>query len=115
MSISASGTVGKALTASNWKGIAVMREWFKPGNPQTPKQVNVRTAFTLLNVYWKVVTPTDKELWKALASGQALTPMNVFMKAGMKAYALDPGTEVVPTDVAYTGLPGAEVWVWNAP
>lgn len=113
MGVSASGTIGKTLTASNWKGISLMRVWFKPSNPRTDKQVHVRGAMTLLVNYWKTVTPTDKELWKALASGKPLTGMNVFMRAGMNAYVLDPGVEVTPTNCSYTGTPGAESWSWN--
>lgn len=45
-SISASGTVAKALTASIWKGIAYMREWFTPQNPDTAGQQWIRLIFS---------------------------------------------------------------------
>lgn len=45
-SISASGSVAKALTAGTWKGIAWMREWFTPQNPQTAGQDWIRLIFS---------------------------------------------------------------------
>lgn len=45
-SISASGTVAKALTACTWKGIAYMREWFTPQNPNTAGQQWIRLIFS---------------------------------------------------------------------
>lgn len=44
-SISASGSVANALTACTWKGIAYMREWFRPQNPQTAGQDWIRLIF----------------------------------------------------------------------
>jgi len=45
MSMSASGTLGKALVYFGWKGINVVREWLKPGNPKTADQGDVRIVF----------------------------------------------------------------------
>lgn len=44
-SMSASGTIGKAMVHFVWKGISVVREWLKPGNPQTANQGDVRIVF----------------------------------------------------------------------
>jgi len=38
MSMSASGTLGKALTFFGWKGSNVVRQWLKPANPMSPGQ-----------------------------------------------------------------------------
>lgn len=45
LSISASGTVAKMLTAATWKGIAYMREWFRPQNPKSDGQNWIRAIF----------------------------------------------------------------------
>lgn len=42
MSGSASGSFGKAMVAFSWKGIAVVRKWLKPSNPQSADQGDVR-------------------------------------------------------------------------
>jgi len=44
-SMSASGTIGKAMVHFGWKGINVVREWLKPSNPQTADQGDVRIVF----------------------------------------------------------------------
>jgi len=42
MSMSAAGALGKALVFFPWKGLAVVREWLKPANPQSTGQGNQR-------------------------------------------------------------------------
>lgn len=44
-SLSASGTIGKAMVHFGWKGINVVREWLKPTNPKTANQGDVRIVF----------------------------------------------------------------------
>lgn len=44
-SISATGTIGKAMVHFVWKGISVVREWLKPSNPKLPDQGDVRIVF----------------------------------------------------------------------
>ena len=41
-SMSASGSIGKAMVHFTWKGISVVREWIKPTNTKTSKQGDVR-------------------------------------------------------------------------
>jgi hypothetical protein len=44
-SLSASGTIGKAMVHFGWKGLNVVREWLKPSNPKLPDQGDVRIVF----------------------------------------------------------------------
>jgi len=41
-SMSASGTLGKALVFAGWKGIGYVRQWVVPSNPQSGAQGDVR-------------------------------------------------------------------------
>ncbi len=41
-SLSASGTLGKAMTYFGWKGTNVVRQWLKPANPMSPGQGDQR-------------------------------------------------------------------------
>ena len=113
-SMSASGTIGDAVTYGSWMGIPWARVWFKPQNPQTAKQVNVRDALIIALAYWKALPEAEQEKWNVIASGTGMSGYNKMMKNGLKAYALDPGVEVPPTSCTYTGEPGVEVWAWNA-
>lgn len=42
MSMSASGSIGKSIVFSIWKGVAYVRQWLKPANPQSADQGDVR-------------------------------------------------------------------------
>jgi len=42
MSMSASGSIGKSIVFSIWKGVAYVRQWIKPANPKDPDQGDVR-------------------------------------------------------------------------
>lgn len=46
--LEASGTIGKTITYSKWKGIPYVRAWTKPKNPKTEKQKAIRTRFIYL-------------------------------------------------------------------
>lgn len=41
-SLSASGTIAKAMVYFTWKGVNVVREWLKPANPQSATQGDQR-------------------------------------------------------------------------
>lgn len=112
-SVSASGTVGKAFTFGIWKGIQYVREWFKPENPQTVKQVNVRTALTLMVAYWQTLDAENKAAWESMASGFQMSGYNYFMRKGMDQYIVQHGVDITPTGVSYVNLPPAEVWTWT--
>lgn len=78
-SISASGTIAKALTAATWKGIAVMREWFRPQNPNTAGQQWIRLIFSQgINAYHFTLTPTQIAGWEAgaLRTGKVMSGFN---------------------------------------
>lgn len=111
-SMSASGSVGKAITFASWKGRQYCREWFIPQNPKTTTQVNVRSAFSLLVAYWQTLTGTQQDDWQVLADPVRKSGFNVFMTHGMNEYMSQLGSSTTPTSVSYTGTPPAEVWTW---
>jgi len=115
MSFSASGTIGDAITFATWKGIEYARQWFVPGNPQTAKQVNIRTALTLVVALWHDLPQEVKDIWDVFAEGTKMSGFNQWVRRGLKAYILDPGIDVVPTSVTCGDNPPDETWIWNAP
>jgi len=48
MSLEASGTIGQALTFSNWVGRSYVRRYTIPSNPQTSGQMDNRNRFSVL-------------------------------------------------------------------
>ncbi len=112
MSMGASGTIGKALTFGKWKGRAWVREWFTPENPKTPKQVNVRTALTLLIAEWQGEDQATQDKWNVYAEPFNMAGVNKYVSKGMDAYVADLTTAVTPLSCSVAGDPPADVWTW---
>ena len=112
-SMSASGTVGKAITFGTWKGTPWCRVWFKPENPQTAKQTNIRTAVKIIVAFWQAQTQGTKDDWDIYAAPFGMSGFNKFVGRAIDAYIIDPGIDVVPTGVSATGSPPTEEWTWN--
>jgi hypothetical protein len=81
MSLGASGTIGKTLTASKWKGQPYFRQRVVPANPQTASQNAVRGAFQTASGIWKNAGPLLTAPWDLYAKGQVLTGRNAFIGA----------------------------------
>lgn len=88
LSLGASGTVGKTLTAATWKGVAYMRQRVIPQNPKTTDQMAIRDLVTDASVAWKTgatvgATPINSAYKLAYADASAGFPysgFNLFMK-----------------------------------
>ena len=98
LSVSASGTVGKILTACTWKGIAYMREWFRPQNPQTPLQVAQRARMSEANIMWKAELAPVKAAWELYVSGQALSGFNAYTRYVIKYHIAEGSYPVAPVE-----------------
>lgn len=61
MSVDASGTIYKALTASIWKGRNYIRGYFIPTNPNTEAQQTQRTLMATAVAAWQALTVTEPE------------------------------------------------------
>ena len=111
-SMSASGTVGKAITFGTWKGRPWCRVWFKPENPNTALQVNVRYAMSLLVAYWQVVVAAHTS-WDTYADQFNMSGFNKFVSHGMAAYVSQITTAVTPVSVSLGGSADyGETWTW---
>lgn len=113
-SLSASGTVGKAFTFGTWKGIPYVREWFKPQNPNDPKQINVRTAMRIAVVQWQNLNAPAKAAYEAGAAGKGYSGFNLAIKRMMNAYVLQLTTDVLPVSVGIVGDYPLDVITWSA-
>jgi len=114
MSVSASGTFGKAITYAVWKGRAYARTWFRPENPQTPKQVNTRNALVIALAYFQATLgEAQKDAYEAAAAGLGMSGYNLYMRRVLNVYKVDPGNEVPPVAVTVVGNYPVEVITWN--
>ena len=97
MSYDARGSIAKAITYSAWRGISYVRQWFKPGNPNTTGQQNVRGIFTFAIDGWHYkITPTQQLAWIAAASGKPYSGFNYYVSEYCKAMAAGTTPPVSP-------------------
>jgi len=112
-SMSASGTIGKAITFATWKGKEYCRSYAIPSNPQSVKQTNLRDAFALTVAYWQAQDSSSKATWNTFAEGTGKSGFNQFVERSLKAYIADHGTDVSVTAVTVAGTPPTETWTWT--
>ena len=113
-SMSASGTVGKAVTYGKWKGRPWARVWFKPHTPKSSKQVNVRTAMALIVAYWQTLIVGQQADWDSYAAPFSMSGFNKLVSRAMDEYIIQITSAVTPVSVAVAGpSPPAEVWTWT--
>jgi len=112
-SMSASGTIGDAVTYGNWKGIPWARVWFVPFNPQSVKQTNVRGALTLLVNLWQTLTDGTKIAWNEFAEGSKKSGFNQFVGRGMDQYIEQLGADVSALSVTVANVAPEETWTWT--
>ena len=84
LSIGATGTVGKTLTASTWKGREYMKQRFVPHNPKSVRQVARRATMADGVSKWKyrtdLVSAAAKTLWASYGDKHQISGFNRFMK-----------------------------------
>jgi len=98
MSMSATGTVGKAITFGAWKGIEYVREWFRPSNPNTALQIVVRARMSAAVAAYKVEDQPTKDFWNLKAVGQALSGSNLYTRAYIAFMKANAEAEPTVTD-----------------
>lgn len=83
MSISASGTLAKVLTASIWKGRPYMRQRVIPANPRSAAQLGVRAMMAFLAEQWINLSTAQKASYEADATEKMISPFNQFCSANL--------------------------------
>lgn len=114
MSLDASGTFGKTITFSRWKGRSYIRRRVIPANPKTGLQVAFRAMMKFLAQQWAMLGPSDQATWNTLAAAAAYSPFNAYTSVNQKRYAVgasptvaypaaEAGTAAVVTSTTGTG------------
>lgn len=110
LSLSASGQIAKTQVASHWKGIAYMRRYAVPANPQTAGQTMTRSVFHWLVQVWKLLGANTQAAWTLAAKGQNKTNRNIFI--GLNVTALRAGDsleDMIGSPGAKGGLPPTSI------
>lgn len=108
-SLGASGTIGKAITFSNWKGRNYVRERVIPTNPRSGGQVGARAMFKYLTQNWAALTTANKATWQDAADQLIVSTFNAYIRENQRRYATfnapgkeDPVTEGGTADALTT-------------
>lgn len=114
LSISARGSVADTLTYSVWKGIAYCKEWFKPANPQSTEQTNIRLAMALSVAFWTgTATQQQKDAYDVGAEGTGKSGFNLCIQRMLDEYISQLGITAQPLSVTNVGDYPSEVITWT--
>lgn len=102
LSISASGTVAKTLTAASWKGRQYMKGWFKPQNPKSTSQIAIRQVMADGVSKWRhrydLIDAAARAQWATYGDANQMSGFNRFMKFYVSTN-FSAGTVVTPQNV----------------
>jgi len=99
-SLDASGTLGKAIVASKWKGRNYMRRHVFPSNPRSAAQTANRSMMAFLSQNWDALSGVDQALWEDLAAQGNFSPFNAFVRFNMNRWKQFAWPFTSPTAVA---------------
>jgi hypothetical protein len=113
-SMSASGTIGHAVTYGAWKGQPWARVWFKPENPNTVNQQHIRKALQLMVAYWQSgsINEAGKAAYEAGAASLGMSGYNLYARRALNAYIDQLTIDVKPLSVAVAGVYPDDVFTW---
>lgn len=120
LSLGASGSIGKTIVFSKWRGIPYVRQHVIPANPNTTGQQATRNVFRTMSEMWKVMSTLAITPWDVFATGRQFVGRNAFMGQNVEALRLNidmfefigspgargglPPLTMVPTTVAAGGI-----------
>lgn len=80
MSLTASGKIGDSIVFMKWRGIADVRKWLKPSNPNTADQKKERDNFKEAVDKYHTLTGADMLALREMAKGKPYTGFNRWVK-----------------------------------
>jgi hypothetical protein len=82
-SLGASGSIGKAIVYSKWKGLSYARQHVVPSNPRSVGQSSTRDCFQWVHDAYKYLDPAVTESWIEYTKGKPMTPANAWQQANL--------------------------------
>lgn len=86
LSLEASGSIGKVMTFSKWKGRPYVRSLVRPANPKSGGQVGVRSMFKFLSQIWATIGAVPQATWEDRADQSTISPFNAFMSYNLSRW-----------------------------
>ena len=109
----ASGTIGKVIVFSKWKGRNYVRKHVKPANPQSAKQRSRRGIIAFLAESWAALSQGSKDAWAHLAKMGNFSTFNAYTRTGADRYSQGYAPQHTP-EMAITSAPCASPTVTAA-
>lgn len=94
------GSIGKSVTASTWKGRNYLKKWFKPTNPNSTLQQQVRGFMAQANVTWQGFNLEMKRayFWYERYRKKNISPFNAMVGSFITINKADPGGYTDPDE-----------------
>jgi len=104
MSLEASGSFASTLISQSWKGRSYLRKLTLPAQPNSGKQIAIRSMFGFLSLQWTAIADVDKTTWEPPAAERDISPFNAYVQENMIRFTIGkaPG-QTYP--VSETGTP----------
>lgn len=110
-SMDASGSIGKSIVFSRWKGRNYVRRHAIPSNPMSGLQVYMRSMFAFLTRGWAAIPGVSQATWDAPAEPDNISPFNAYVRYnGTRHYELKGPSMAYPA-AELTGAPDAPTLV----
>ncbi len=108
LSLSASGTIGNAITYSTWKGRPYVRTRVIPANPRSGLQVGMRAGVTFAPGGWNLwLGSANRTLWNEAVGSEAISGFNLFTRVGQRSIRNNYGYIMSTTDQDQSSTPAA--------
>lgn len=110
--LGASGSLGKSIVFSTWRGRTYVRKLSIPANPRSGLQVGMRSVFKYTTQAFGALTANQKAAWDALAAPDNITQLNAQVRDSQsrarrnEGWRLGPSESAGTTPDAPTGLAG---------
>jgi hypothetical protein len=117
MSIDASGTLAKTLTAAKWKGRNYMRQRIVPNNPKSAAQLGVRAMLRFLATQWAALSAGEQASYDDAAEAKQISAFNQYQSVNLLRWqsfqsptqeypAAEASTPLTVSDMTLTGGDG---------
>lgn len=114
LSLDASGSIGKTVTYSNWKGRGYAKKYSVPTDNHQPGHLGMRAAMGFLSTQWSGLATADKDTWNSTAVDEQISEFDAYVgfnllrtvetNAPTKAQPPTPAT-FAPGTVGFTVTP----------
>lgn len=125
-SLDASGSVGKTIVYSKWRGRNYVRQHVIPTNPRSGLQVGIRAVFAYMAVHWAALSDAIKADWVAEGVRDNITGLDAMIRYNVGLARRNLGwweepsptpatTPNAPTSPTATAQPKTLVLSWTRP